>query len=51
MFIAVVRNDIVICCWIFKGRERKGSRGHFILYVDVLVAHNIFNHDSILQRA
>jgi hypothetical protein len=40
-----------ICCWIFEGWERKGSRGDFILYVGVLVTHNIFNHDSILQRA
>ena len=51
MFITVFRNDIGICCWIFEGRERKGSRGDFMLYVDMLVAHNIFNHDSILQRA
>jgi len=51
MFITVDRNDIGICCWIFEGRERKGNRGDFSLYVDVLVAHNIFNHDSILQRA
>jgi len=51
MFITVVSNDIGICCWIFEGWERKGSRGDFILHVDVPVTHSIFNHDSILQRA
>jgi hypothetical protein len=43
MFITVISNDIGICCWIFKRWEKKGSRGDFILYVDVLVTHSIFN--------